>query len=109
KLHALRGRQEGDEEMMLPGQAMLGGVGQDAAQHTAQRVARQHVVSDMIGRHWSVPSRSDATGGSAAMSVARFAHLPMLPRLRAEVSRLAADGGNSGKRASLGPNRSGGF
>ena len=29
----------------------FGGIGQDAAQHTAQRVARQHVVSDVIGRH----------------------------------------------------------
>ncbi len=37
--------------MMLPGQAVLGGIGQDPAQHPAQRVARQHVVSDVIGRH----------------------------------------------------------
>src|ERR1700674_4947102 len=38
--------------MMLTGQAVLGGVGQYAAKHPAQRVARQHVVSDMIGRHY---------------------------------------------------------
>ena len=37
--------------MMFPGQAVFGGIGQDAAQHTAQRVARQHVISDVIGRH----------------------------------------------------------
>ena len=37
--------------MVLAGQAVLGGVGQHAAQHSAQRVARQHVVSDVIGRH----------------------------------------------------------
>ena len=29
----------------------FGGIGQHAAQHPAQRVARQHIVSDMIGRH----------------------------------------------------------
>jgi hypothetical protein len=33
-------------------QAMFGGVGQYAAQHTAQRVARQHVISDVIGSHY---------------------------------------------------------
>ena len=38
--------------MMLAGQAVLGGIGQHAPQHAAQRVARQHIVSDMIGRHY---------------------------------------------------------
>jgi hypothetical protein len=37
--------------MMLPGQAMLGRIRQYAAQHATQRVARQDIVSDMIGRH----------------------------------------------------------
>src|SRR5258706_5864129 len=49
KLHALGGRQEGDEEMVLAGEPVLGGIGQYTAQHPAQRVASQHVVSDMIG------------------------------------------------------------
>jgi hypothetical protein len=51
KLDALGGGQKGNEEMMFPGQAMLGCIDQYAPQHPAQRVARQHVVSDMIGRH----------------------------------------------------------
>ena len=51
QLHALGLRHEGDEEMMLARQAMLGGIGQHLAQHAAQRVAGQHVVADMIGRH----------------------------------------------------------
>src|SRR6202045_5099258 len=38
--------------MMLAGQTVLGGVGQHTAQHAAQGVARQDVVSDMIGRHY---------------------------------------------------------
>ena len=50
-IHAFGGGQEGDEEMVLAGQAMLGGVGQHAAQHATQRIARQHIVSNMIGRH----------------------------------------------------------
>src|SRR6185437_3846392 len=45
---------EGDEEMMLSGQTMLCGVGQNAAQHATQSVARQNVISDVIGRHTSV-------------------------------------------------------
>jgi hypothetical protein len=49
---ALRGGKKRNEEMMLPGQAVLGGVDQYAAQHSAQRVTRQHIVSDMIGRHY---------------------------------------------------------
>src|SRR5712671_7341170 len=52
KLHALGGRQEGDEEMVLAREPVLGGIGQYAAQHPAQRLARQHVVSDMIGGHF---------------------------------------------------------
>jgi hypothetical protein len=36
---------------MFSGQTMLCGVGQNAAQHTAQGVARQNVISDVIGRH----------------------------------------------------------
>src|SRR5258707_14999152 len=52
KLHALGGRQEGDEEMVLAGEPVLGGIGQYTAQHAAQRVARQYVVSDMIGGHF---------------------------------------------------------
>ena len=71
QLHALGGGQEGDEEMMLAGQAVLGGVGQHAAQHAAQRVARQHVVSDMIGRH------------------GRSCRVQMLPRIGAPVAQLA--------------------
>src|SRR5712664_3024283 len=43
KPHALRGGQKRDEEMMFPGQAVLGGVGQYTAQHPSQRVARQHI------------------------------------------------------------------
>src|SRR5882724_546404 len=37
--------------MMFARQAVLGGISQYAAKHPAQRVARQHIVSDMIGRH----------------------------------------------------------
>jgi len=33
--------------MVFAGQAMFGGVGEHAAQHPAQRVARQHVISDV--------------------------------------------------------------
>ena len=51
QLYAIGGGQEGDEEMMLAGQAVFGSVGQHAAQHPAQRVTRQHVITDMIGRH----------------------------------------------------------
>ena len=40
---------EGDEEMMVAGQAFLGGVGQHAAHHAAQRLLGQEVVTDMIG------------------------------------------------------------
>ncbi len=41
--------------MMFSGQTMLGSVGQNAAQHTAQGVASQNVISDVIGSHvgWS--------------------------------------------------------
>ncbi|GLH79460.1 hypothetical protein SSBR45G_43690 [Bradyrhizobium sp. SSBR45G] len=37
--------------MVLAGQAMHGRITQHTAQHPAQRVARQHIVSNMIGRH----------------------------------------------------------
>ena len=80
-------RQKGDEEMMLAGQAVLGGVGQHPAQHPAQRVARQHVVSDMIGRHYR-SCRVQML--PAARRRCRCANSPvsrMLPRRRAEVSR----------------------
>ena len=59
--------------MVLAGQAVLGGVGQHAAQHPAQRVARQHVVTDVVGRHGG-PVALDA-----AAPVARLACCPMLP------------------------------
>src|SRR5260370_21611335 len=62
---------------------MLGGVRQYAAQHPAQRIARQHVVSDMIGRHY----QSCRVPMLPRMRVARLANFPMLPRRRAQVSR----------------------
>src|SRR6185312_10300450 len=62
KLYALGLGNEGDEEMMLARQPMHGGVGQDPAQHAAKRVARQYVITNMIGRHYrshriSIPAR----------------------------------------------------
>ncbi|GAA0029023.1 hypothetical protein BROWWM01_31550 [Bradyrhizobium ottawaense] len=37
--------------MVLARQALGRGIGQHLPQHAAQRVAGQHIVSDMIGRH----------------------------------------------------------
>ncbi|GLR94915.1 hypothetical protein GCM10007858_25480 [Bradyrhizobium liaoningense] len=37
--------------MVLARQAMGRGIGQHLPQHAAQRVAGQHIISDMIGRH----------------------------------------------------------
>ena len=74
--------------MMVPGQAVFGGVGQYAPQHPAQRVARQHVVSDMIGRHYISPVAFErAAGQPAAPPLVRLARFPMLPRRRPEVSK----------------------
>ena len=40
--------EERDVEMMVAGQALLGGVFEHAAQHAAHRVPRQNVVADVI-------------------------------------------------------------
>ena len=51
ELHAVGVGDEGDVEMMLAGKSVLRSVRQHVAHHPAQRVARQHVISDVIGRH----------------------------------------------------------
>jgi hypothetical protein len=52
QLDALGPGQKGDEEMVFARQAMRGGVGQYPPQHATQRVARQYVITNMIGRHY---------------------------------------------------------
>src|SRR6478736_2922975 len=80
--------------MVLSGEPVLGGIGQDTAQHPAQRVARQYVVSDMIGGHFrSCPHY--AAGRSAATSVARLAFHPCYPGSPPRSAGVAAAGGNS--------------
>ena len=49
-LHPGRAGIEGDEEMMIAGQAVLGGVGQNLFDDAAQRVLGQEIVADEI-RH----------------------------------------------------------
>ena len=50
-LYALRPGEERDVEMMVPWQAVFGGVRQHLPQHAAQRVAREDVISDVICGH----------------------------------------------------------
>jgi hypothetical protein len=89
QLHAFGGRQEGDEEMMLAGQAVFGGIGQHAAKHPAQRIARQHIITDMIGCHGR-----PVTSVAAGPPTRPFAL--MLPRQKPQVSRR--DRPNCGER-----------
>src|SRR5215813_7074789 len=84
QLYAFGGRQERDEEMMLAGQAMRGRVGQDPPHHAAKRVARQHIVSDMVGRHGRSCCILKKTAGLCA---GRRLGSPMLPSRLAEISR----------------------
>ena len=46
---ARRARVEGDEEMMLAGQAVAGNVGEHLADDAAQRVLCEQIVTDKIG------------------------------------------------------------
>ena len=46
--HALRARVEGDEEMMVAGQAACGDVGEHLAHDAAQRVLGEQVVADEV-------------------------------------------------------------
>jgi hypothetical protein len=106
KPYAVRLRQEGDEEMMLARQSVLGSVAQHATEHSAQRVARQHVISDVIGRHVS-PCKSSI--GLRQPADSPFSD--MLPRPHAQVSRRG--GRNLGQLRAFGEenavNESGGF
>ncbi|GAB6995334.1 hypothetical protein JCM18382A_01020 [Bradyrhizobium sp. 17-4] len=74
--------------MMLTRQAVFGRIRQDPAQHPAQRIARQHVISDVIGRHGDPVASKIAGEARRMIRLARFA--PMLPRREPEISR--ADG-----------------
>ena len=38
-----------DEKMMVARQALLGGVGEHAAHHAAQRLLGQEIVADLVG------------------------------------------------------------
>src|SRR5690242_17363566 len=56
--------------MVVARQAMRSRIAQDPPQHAAERVARQHIISDMVGRHdWSChilkkrPGNSDGGTG----------------------------------------------
>src|SRR5262249_58177991 len=71
---------------MLAGRAMLGGVGEHATEHSAQRVPRQHVITDVIGRH-AYPYTSSKQQGCAGLPTRPEAI--MVPRPHAEVSRPA--------------------
>ena len=51
QLHARGIGGEGDLEMMVARQALLGDVGEHGAHDAAQRGLRQDVVADMIDRH----------------------------------------------------------
>src|SRR5258708_36209323 len=83
KLHALGGRQEGDEEMVLAGEPVLGGIGQYTAEDPAQRVARQYVLSDMIAGHLR-PCRIILTANRQRPSVSDS---PLHPHYRATPHR----------------------
>ena len=54
ELHALGLRQECNVEMMLAGQSMFGGVREHMFQYAAQRVAREDIITNVIGRHYLV-------------------------------------------------------
>src|SRR6478735_8804239 len=77
--------------MMFPGQTVLGGIGQDAAQHTAQRVARQHVVSDVIGRHGLPCRMSMSPSGRRKCRSPTRTVCRMLLRLKAWVSTVSGE------------------
>jgi hypothetical protein len=49
--HARGAREEGDEEMMVAGQAGARDLAQHLAHHPAQRVLGQNVVADVIVSH----------------------------------------------------------
>ena len=53
--HALGMGVEGDVKMMVARQAFLGGVGEHAAHHAAQRLLGQKIVADLVGHGSSMP------------------------------------------------------
>src|ERR1700722_13662870 len=76
--------------MMLAGQAVLGRVGQHTAQHAAQRIARQDVISNVIGRHYrSCRVRIRA----ARMPVTRLAYAACYPASAPRSAGVAVIGG----------------
>src|SRR5215510_9350227 len=56
--HARRAGVERDVEMVLAREPVLGGIGQDAVNHSAQRLLGQEIITDMVGRHERARVRS---------------------------------------------------
>ena len=56
-LYAVRRGVEGDEEMVIAGKPAFGGIGQHVADHAAQGVLDQNVVTDVIDGHGAVKPR----------------------------------------------------
>src|SRR5438045_2154966 len=100
KLHALGGRQEGDEEMVLAREPVLGGIGQYTAQHPAQRRAPARRI-EYDRWPFSVLSHY-AAGGSAATSVADSPVHPCYPDSAPRSAGVAAASGNSGQSMARG-------
>src|SRR6185437_1523608 len=94
--------------MMLPRQAMFGGVGQDAAQHAAQRVTRQHVISNVIGRHClscRVCYRRWSAAGPWCVFGPDSQPLAMVPRVGEEVSTIGGEySGKKPRKGQVGSN-----
>ncbi len=60
--HAFGAGVESDEEMMLAREPLGGGFGEHRANHAAQRVLGQEVITDIVDRHGFVSQADDAPG-----------------------------------------------